>query len=142
MRRSRHHDHRVRWLWALGLAALATGTGKLAMTPPAPSTPTSGHMSLDDLRSLAASVGFPDPDLAAAVAMAESGGNPFAVGDGATSFGLWQIHAPAHPEFAASQLLTAAYNAHAALLISKSGTDWSPWTTFRTGAYKAFMRTA
>jgi hypothetical protein len=111
------------------------------MTPtrPTPAPPPAGHLSLADLRSLAASVGFPDPELAAAVAMAESGGNPFAVGDNSTSFGLWQIHTPSHPEFDASQLLTAGYNAHAALLISKSGTDWSPWTTFRTGAYKAFM---
>jgi Lysozyme like domain len=140
MQRSRRHDHRVRWVWALALAALATGAGKLAVTPP--STPTAGHMSLADLRSLAASVGFPDPDLAAAVAMAESSGNPFAVGDGGTSFGLWQIHVPDHPEFDRSSLLTAAYNAHAALLISKSGTDWSPWSAFRYGRYKQFMRTA
>jgi hypothetical protein len=107
--------------------------------PPTRPTPPAGHLSLADLRSLAASVGFPDPELAAAVAMAESGGNPFAVGDAGTSFGLWQVHTPSHPEFDSSQLLVASYNAHAALLISKSGTDWSPWTTFRTGAYKQFM---
>jgi hypothetical protein len=96
-------------------------------------------MTLAELRALAASVGFPDPILAAAIAMAESGGNPFAVGDSGTSFGLWQIHAPAHPEFDTTQLMNAAYNAHAALLISKSGADWSPWTTYNSGAYKAFM---
>jgi hypothetical protein len=96
-------------------------------------------MTLAELRALAASVGFPDPNLAAAVAMAESSGNPFAVGDGGTSFGLWQIHAPSHPEFDKAQLLSATYNAHAALLISKSGTDWSPWTTYANGAYRQYM---
>jgi len=96
-------------------------------------------MTLAELRALAASVGFPDPNLAAAVAMAESSGNPFAVGDNGTSFGLWQIHAPAHPEFDTTQLMVSSYNAHAALLISKSGTDWTPWTTFNNGAYKKYL---
>ena len=106
------------------------------MTPP-----PQGHINytLDELRTLSASVGFPDVNVAAAVAMAESGGNPFAVGDEGTSFGLWQVHTPAHPEFDASRLLNADYNAHAELLISSSGTDWKPWTTYRTGAYKMYL---
>jgi hypothetical protein len=96
-------------------------------------------MTLAQLLELARSVGFPDPALAAAVAMAESSGNAYAVGDAGTSFGLWQVHAPSHPEFDAGRLLDATYNAHAALLVSKSGADWSPWTMFRNGRYKAFL---
>ena len=35
-----------------------------------------GRMTLAEVRALAASVGFPDPDLAAAIAYAESSGFP------------------------------------------------------------------
>lgn len=96
-------------------------------------------LSLAQTRELAAKVGFPDPDLAAAVALAESGGNALAVGDFGRSFGLWQIHTPAHPEYSGQSLFDPDYNAHAALAISKQGADWSPWTTFRNGAYKRFL---
>lgn len=113
-------------------------------------------MTLAELRALAASVGFPDPELAAAVAMAESHvfgsvpplANPFATNIVThpkpgnlpeRSFGLWQVNTLAHPEFDETQLLNPNYNAHAALLISKSGKDWSPWSTFKSGAYKQYM---
>jgi soluble lytic murein transglycosylase-like protein len=96
-------------------------------------------LSVAQLRELARKVGFPDPDLATAVAVAESGGNALAVGDFGRSFGLWQIHTPAHPQFSAQSLFDPDYNARAALSISKNGADWKPWTTFRTGAYKQFL---
>lgn len=95
-------------------------------------------MTLAQLRALAASIGFLDPDLAAAVAMAESGGNAGAVGDEGTSFGLWQIHTPAHPEYDANLLLEADYNARAAYAISSGGTVWQPWSTYNSGAYLKF----
>ena len=96
-------------------------------------------MTLTELRQLAAQAGIANPDLAAAIAMAESGGNPMAVGDNGTSFGLWQIHVPSHPEYDAISLGDPLTNALAAKAISKGGTDWSPWTTFRTGAYRKYM---
>lgn len=96
-------------------------------------------MTLDELRALAASVGFPNPSLAAAVAAAESRGNPNIVGDQGTSFGLWQIHTPAHPEFDAASLLDPTYNAQAALMISKGGTNWTPWSTFNDGTYRRYL---
>jgi hypothetical protein len=105
-------------------------------------------MTLAQIIALAQSVGFPNPQIAAAVAMAESGGNPFATHIVTApppgqlperSFGLWQINTLAHPEFDETQLLSAAYNAHAALLISQSGTDWTPWSTYTNGAYLAHM---
>jgi Lysozyme like domain len=97
------------------------------------------NISIDRLRLLAQAAGFPDPSLAAAIAMAESSGNEHAVGDSGQSFGLWQVHHPSHPEFEPPLLLTAWYAAQAALRISKSGTNWQPWTTFRTGAYKQYL---
>jgi hypothetical protein len=97
-------------------------------------------MKLAELQQLAANVGFPDPNLAAAVAMAESGGNPNAYGDAeyGGSVGLWQINLPSSPQYNAEKLKDPTYNAQAALAISKKGTNWNPWTTFRTGAYKQF----
>jgi hypothetical protein len=112
-------------------------------------------LSLSDLRALAVATGFPDPDTAAAVAMAESSGYPHAQGDPrgpflpspngtSQSFGLWQVNHPSHPEFDPARLLEADYNAHAALLISSGGTNWNPWSTFhpqggRPPAYLQFM---
>jgi lysozyme-like protein len=99
-------------------------------------------MNLSQLRDLASSVGFPASalDVAAAVAMAESGGNPAAVGDEGTSFGLWQVHTPAHPEYSAAELFDPTENARAALAISRGGSDWHPWSTFTSGAYLKFLR--
>jgi Lysozyme like domain len=96
--------------------------------------------SLAQLQALAASVGFPDPNLAAAVAMAESGGNSDAHGDlqygGDGSIGLWQIFTVAHPQYSSAQLYDPTFNAKAAYATSSGGTNWKPWTTFRNGAYK------
>jgi soluble lytic murein transglycosylase-like protein len=103
-----------------------------------------GRMTLAEVRALAAVVGFPDPDLAAAVAYAESSGFPHVIGDNGNSYGLWQVNVPSHPQYAATplQLTDPNANAYAALSISKKGTDWSPWTTYRTGAYKQYMPAA
>jgi len=100
-------------------------------------------MNLAQLRSLAASVGFDDPDTAAAIAMAESGGDPHAQGDPrgpadatpngvSSSFGLWQVHTPAWPQFDAQSLLDATYNAHAAIAIFKAAGGFTPWSTYTT----------
>lgn len=98
-------------------------------------------LSLAQLRALAVSVGFPEPDKAAAIAMAESGGDPSAVGDLALggSYGLWQINARAHPEFAPASLVSPEFNARAALTISQKGADWTPWSVFNNGLYLRFM---
>lgn len=95
--------------------------------------------------NLAKSVGFVDPNLAAAVAMAESGGIPNAEGDvglgatGPTSFGLWQIHLPAHPEYTREEMVNPLRNAQAAYEISNGGHDFSPWSTYKSGAYKRHL---
>ncbi len=77
--------------------------------------------------------------------MAESGGIIGRLGDygihapGFTSFGLWQIHTPAHPEFARVDLFDPLVNARAALAISKKGTKWTDWTTFNQGLHLQYM---
>lgn len=93
------------------------------------------------LAALAFNAGFSagDAQTAAAIALAESRGVANAVGDGGTSFGLWQIHTPAHPEADQSKLFDPVYNASIAFSTWKMRKDFSPWTTFRNGDYKRFL---
>lgn len=77
--------------------------------------------------------------LAAAVAMAESHGDPNAQhrnSNGTIDRGLWQINSV----HGAQSTLDPYANARAAIAISKNGTDFRPWTTFRTGAHIPFLR--
>jgi LysM repeat protein len=68
---------------------------------------------------------------AAEVAMAESGGEQYATG-GAGERGYWQIS----PDHGSLSTYDALANARAAVAISGNGTDWSPWTTYVSGAYQ------
>jgi LysM repeat protein len=68
---------------------------------------------------------------AASVAMAESGGNQYAISP-TDDIGYWQINRPSWGAWASTAPGT---NARAAVRISSDGTDWSPWTTYRDGAY-------
>ena len=99
-------------------------------------------LSLPQLVDLARRHGFPDPELAAAVAMAESGGDSCSQGDPnigyhpcggpngqSQSFGLWQVNIPSNPQYDAASLLDPDANANAAYVISSSGTNWRPWST-------------
>lgn len=103
-------------------------------------------LNFDALYRLAVSVGFPpgsSAQTAAAIALAESGGNPQAVGDVALggSYGLWQVFLPAHPQYNAASLTDPTYNAKAALAISNQGSNFTPWSTFNSGAYKTYLFT-
>lgn len=76
--------------------------------------------------------------MAAAIAMAESGGDPNAANNntnGTTDRGLWQINSI----WGALSTFDVNGNAKAAIQISNNGSSWSPWVTFTTGAYKAFL---
>jgi hypothetical protein len=77
---------------------------------------------------------------AAAVAMAESGGNTQAVdhdSDGSTDYGLWQINS-VHGYDSARLLSDPDYNAKAAVSVY-SGSGWGAWTTYTSGAYMKYM---
>jgi hypothetical protein len=72
--------------------------------------------------------------LAAEIAMAESGGRQYATnlnGGKSTDRGYFQINSSHGP----LSTFDAHGNARAAVLISRDGTDWTPWTTYQTGAY-------
>jgi len=68
--------------------------------------------------------------MAAEIAMAESGGNQYAHSP-TDDFGYWQINA----SNGALATYSAYGNARAAIILSQNGTNWSPWTTYTSGAY-------
>jgi LysM repeat protein len=67
---------------------------------------------------------------AASIAMAESSGQQFATG-GVGERGYWQIN----PDHGSLSTYDPLGNAKAAVIISDDGTNWTPWTTFTSGAY-------
>jgi len=69
--------------------------------------------------------------LAAEIAMAESGGSQYATGPYGEE-GYWQIN----PHAWADATYDPVGNARDAIQISGDGTNWSPWTTYVTGAYQ------
>jgi len=69
--------------------------------------------------------------MAAEIAMAESGGQQYALSP-TDDYGYWQINA----SHGALATFNPIGNAKAAILISDDGTDWDPWTTYVTGAYE------
>lgn len=76
--------------------------------------------------------------MAAAIALAESGGNPDAANqntNGTTDRGLWQVNSI----WGSLSTFDVNGNAKAAIQISNNGSSWTPWVTYTTGAYKAFL---
>lgn len=89
--------------------------------------------------------------VATAIAWAESGLNPDAIGDEALanekwgpSIGLWQIrslraHLGTGQERDAKRLRDPVFNAQSMVTISSRGTDWTPWSVFRTGKHRQYI---
>ena len=76
--------------------------------------------------------------LAASIALAESTGRPDATNqntNGSTDRGLWQINSV----HGAQSTYDITGNVKAAIAISNNGTNWTPWSTFNSGAYKPFL---
>jgi hypothetical protein len=113
----------------------ATGAPPVAGPQPAQATVTSftGMLSCAGLEALWRAAGGPAEDevTAASVAMAESGGNQFALSP-TDDYGYWQINASHGPGEAT---FNAMGNARAAVEISDGGSNWGAWTTFTDGAY-------
>ena len=71
---------------------------------------------------------------AAEIAEAESSGQQYATNgnsNGTVDRGYWQINS----SHGSLSTFDAHGNARAAVLISSDGADWTPWTTYQTGAY-------
>lgn len=119
-----------------------------------PTIPNATILTPAQIAYYAQTAGFDGQDLniAVAIALAESGGNPniynpetAAAGgtpQGEGSYGLWQIYLKDHPEYASDNLYDPQTNANDAYeLYSKAG-GFSPWATFNSGAYQAYLSTA
>jgi hypothetical protein len=102
-----------------------------------------GRIDRDQAYQLATKHGFTGQaaDIMAAISMAESSGNPNAVGDRdiGGSFGLTQINLRAHGEKAKEALGNPDRAFELAFEVSKGGTDFSPWTMFKNGEYKKYL---
>jgi hypothetical protein len=73
--------------------------------------------------------------MAAEIARAESSGRQYATdddGDGSVDRGYFQINSI----HGALSTYDPAGNARAAVELSGDGTNWSPWVTYQTGAYR------
>lgn len=68
--------------------------------------------------------------MAAEIAEAESGGQQYATGPNGER-GYWQIN----PVNGSLSTYDPLGNAHAAIVLSFDGSNWSAWTTYLTGAY-------
>jgi hypothetical protein len=96
----------------------------------------------------AAAAGFtgPDLDVAVAVAGAESGWQPTVTHrnrNGTTDHGMWQINS-VHADVLASGNWRDPYaNARMARTVwQRAGGSWTPWTTYRSGAYRGYLPSA
>lgn len=79
-----------------------------------------------------------------AIALGESGGNSQAVcnnclGVQEYSVGLWQINLYAHPHVTETCAKDPYCAAKAAYAISSEGTNFNPWTVYKTGKYLEFL---
>jgi hypothetical protein len=110
-------------------------------------------MEFNELRKLAIDAGFNqrDAETAAAIALAESGGNPTSHNSTPPddSYGLWQINmlgsmGPARLKMFGltknDQLFDPKTNAKAAFKIFvAAGNRFTPWTTYTSGKYKQHL---
>jgi LysM repeat protein len=117
---------------AAGSSGGASSTGASDTSQAATTTSLSGTLSCTGLEQLWLDAGgSPAAEVtAASIAMAESGGNQFATGT-VGERGYWQIN----PVNGALSTYDPYGNARAAVVMSADGTNWSPWTTFTSGAY-------
>lgn len=101
---------------------------------PVPVTAPQGDYSCSALESLWESAGGSPGEAftAAEIATAESGGNPGAISP-TDDYGLWQINAGNAP---GQEMLNPYANVREAVSLSGDGSDWSPWTTYTSGAYE------
>jgi hypothetical protein len=81
--------------------------------------------------------------IAAAIAMAESGGRSWVTSanpDGGTNVGPWQLDTRGKGAgYTVAQLQDGPTNARLAVAGSNDGHDWSAWATWVSGAYKQFL---
>lgn len=99
-------------------------------------------LSLSQIEGDLEAAGWPSSDIptAAAIAEAESSGNPAAIGPGG-SWGLWQVQPQYHPDI--SQTTNPVQQASSALSIFRAaGSSFAPWSTYLEGTYQQYLGAA
>ena len=71
-----------------------------------------------------------DTNVAAKVVKCESGFNPKAIGDSGKSYGLWQIHLPAHPSMTIEKATDPYQSTEYAIKLIKGKRGWKHWTCY------------
>lgn len=83
---------------------------------------------------------------AVAIALAESGGNPSATNhntNGSTDYGLWQINSVHASILRSGSWSNPTDNARMAYQVfTDAGNSFTPWTTYTSGRYVAFLSVA
>ncbi len=104
------------------------------------------NLAPSQIAQLAANAGFTGAGLSTitAISLAESGGNPGAINynDPGGSYGLTQINAAAHGSSFAQAALDPQTALNEAFAVSGGGTNFSPWSTYNSGAYLDYMQQA
>jgi len=96
----------------------------------------------------AKAAGFPPQEIATAtaVALAESGGESTATNkntNGSIDYGLWQINTVHGSLLNQGDKFNPLDNAKMALTVwQRAGNKWTPWTVYKTGAYRTQMGAA
>ncbi|HEV3382086.1 MAG TPA: LysM peptidoglycan-binding domain-containing protein [Trebonia sp.] len=111
--------------------ASASSTGTTS-DPGSGYTTLTGTLSCSGLEQLWDEAGGNPSDgfMAAEIAMAESGGNQYALSP-TDDYGYWQINS----SNGSLATFNPYGNARSAIILSDDGTNWSPWTTYTSGAY-------
>lgn len=94
-----------------------------------------------ELVLLLVSLHFAQPDVAMAVVLAESGGDPHQVTQDVGSYdrGLWQFNSRWHAEVDNACAFDLYCASREAYRVSKGGTDWHEWAAYTAGSYLRYL---
>jgi len=107
------------------------------------------RLNAQQIAGYAKAAGFPPGEIATAtaVALAESGGETTATNNkntnGSIDYGLWQINTVHGSLLNQGDKFNPLDNARMALVVwQRAGNKWTPWTVYKTSAYRTHMGAA
>jgi hypothetical protein len=135
----------VCWWWVCSTAPISTPPPTAPNPAPAIPDYTGRVYAFSQLQGALEHEGLaPDrAHIGAAIAEAESGGRADAVcascaGVPEYSIGPWQVNLWAHQWVTRTCAMALDCAAHAAAVISGHGADWTPWSTYVRGTWRAY----
>jgi hypothetical protein len=104
-------------------------------------------LSASEIKGYAVQAGITGQNatIATAIALAESGGDTDVTHvnrNGSTDYGLWQINSVHSALLNGHNWRDPSDNAAMMFSISNGGKNWSPWSTYKSGAYLTHMAAA